>query len=78
MIGALAGDIIGSVYEWHNIKTKGEIKEFIETTFHYDLSTHVDEIRPTYAFDESCQGTVPRAGAFASCRWRKFVRRERM
>jgi ADP-ribosylglycohydrolase len=21
MIGALAGDIIGSVYEWHNIKT---------------------------------------------------------
>ncbi len=22
MIGAIAGDIIGSVYEWHNIKTK--------------------------------------------------------
>jgi len=21
MIGALAGDIIGSIYEWHNIKT---------------------------------------------------------
>jgi ADP-ribosylglycohydrolase len=21
MIGAIAGDIIGSVYEWHNIKT---------------------------------------------------------
>ncbi len=22
MIGAIAGDVIGSVYEWHNIKTK--------------------------------------------------------
>ena len=22
MIGAIAGDIIGSIYEWHNIKTK--------------------------------------------------------
>ncbi len=42
-------------------KAKDEIKEFIETTFHYDLGMHVDEIRPTYAFDESCQGTVPQA-----------------
>jgi ADP-ribosylglycohydrolase len=23
MIGVIAGDIIGSVYEWNNIKTKG-------------------------------------------------------
>jgi ADP-ribosylglycohydrolase len=22
MIGAIVGDIVGSVYEWHNIKTK--------------------------------------------------------
>lgn len=42
-------------------KTKQEIKEFIEKKFHYDLSKHVDEIRPYYTFDESSQGTVPQA-----------------
>jgi len=61
MIGAIAGDIVGSVYEWHNIKTKEEIQRHIETQFGYDLSRHVDEIRPTYSFDESCQGAVPQA-----------------
>lgn len=42
-------------------KTKTEIKEFIEKNFHYDLSKHVDEIRPAYEFDISSQGTVPQA-----------------
>ena len=42
-------------------KSKDEIKAYIETTFQYDLSKHVDEIRPTYRFNESCQGTVPQA-----------------
>ncbi len=42
-------------------KAKDEIKEFIEKNYQYDLSKHVDEIRPAYAFDESCQGTVPQA-----------------
>jgi len=42
-------------------KTKAEIKDFIESRFHYDLSKHVDEIRPSYKFDVSSQGTVPQA-----------------
>lgn len=42
-------------------KSKTEIKDFIETKFGYDLSKHVDEIRPSYKFDESAQGTVPQA-----------------
>jgi ADP-ribosylglycohydrolase len=42
-------------------KTKDDIRKFIETQFQYDLSKHVDEIRPTYTFDVSCQGTVPQA-----------------
>ncbi len=42
-------------------ESKTAIKEFIEGKFHYDLSKHVDEIRPTYQFDESSQGTVPQA-----------------
>lgn len=40
-------------------KTKQEIKEYIETTFDYNLSRTCEEIRPTYHFNESCQGTVP-------------------
>ena len=42
-------------------KTKVEIKEYVETHFGYDLSRTCDEIRPDYAFEESCQGTVPEA-----------------
>jgi ADP-ribosylglycohydrolase len=41
--------------------TKADIKQYTAATFHYDLSRSVDEIRPTYRFDESCQGTVPQA-----------------
>lgn len=42
-------------------KSKQEIKNYIETTFHYNLNRTCDEIRPTYSFNESCQGTVPEA-----------------
>lgn len=42
-------------------KTKDEIKDFITESFEYDLSRHVDEIRPNYTFDVSSQGTVPQA-----------------
>jgi ADP-ribosylglycohydrolase len=42
-------------------KTKQEISAYITATFGYDLSRHVDEIRPTYTFTESSQGTVPQA-----------------
>ncbi len=42
-------------------KTKAEIREYISGTFHYDLAPSVDEIRRDYAFDETCQGSVPQA-----------------
>ena len=42
-------------------RSKEEIRSYIETTFHYDLSRTLDEIRPGYAFNVSCQGTVPQA-----------------
>lgn len=41
-------------------KSKDEIREYIEENY-YDLSFTLDEIRPTYAFDETCQGSVPQA-----------------
>jgi len=42
-------------------KSKAEIKEYIELTFSYELDRTIDEIRPTFRFDESCQGTVPQS-----------------
>ena len=47
------------VYLARTGKNKDEIKQFIVDTFDYNLNQTCDEIRPSYAFDESCQGTVP-------------------
>jgi ADP-ribosylglycohydrolase len=41
--------------------SKGDIRRFIEDTYHYDLSRTLDEIRPGYGFDVTCQGSVPEA-----------------
>ncbi|GHU11256.1 hypothetical protein FACS1894185_4170 [Betaproteobacteria bacterium] len=38
-----------------------DIRQKISQQFGYDLSLTVDEIRPDYYFDVSCQGTVPQA-----------------
>lgn len=40
---------------------KVEIKDEITRRFAYDLAQTLDEIRPAYSFNESCQGTVPEA-----------------
>ena len=39
--------------------TKEDIRKYISENFDYDLNRTCDEIRPTYGFDGSCQGTVP-------------------
>lgn len=41
--------------------TKAQIREYIETTFSYDLHRTCDEIRPAYCFNATCQGSVPEA-----------------
>jgi ADP-ribosylglycohydrolase len=40
---------------------KEEIRATIERKFGYDLSQRLDDLRPTFRFDVSCQGTVPPA-----------------
>jgi ADP-ribosylglycohydrolase len=40
---------------------KEQIRNEITARFGYDLKRTVDEIRPSFKFDESCQGTVPEA-----------------
>jgi ADP-ribosylglycohydrolase len=42
-------------------KRKDEIREFIVDVFDYDLDRTIDEVRPVYDFDVSCQGSVPEA-----------------
>lgn len=42
-------------------KTKSEISTYVHDTFNYDLSRTLEEIRPDYTFDETCQRTVPEA-----------------
>lgn len=42
-------------------KSKAEIKNYITSTFNYNLNFTLDEIRPTYEFDVTCQGSVPEA-----------------
>lgn len=39
--------------------SKEIIKHHIEDKFGYNLNRTIDEIRPTYEFDVSCQGSVP-------------------
>ena len=41
--------------------SKNNIREAIQRQFGYDLRRDIASIRPTYSFNESCQGTVPEA-----------------
>ncbi len=41
-------------------KSKQEIKQYIENKY-YTLGFTLDEIRPSYQFDVTCQGSVPQA-----------------
>jgi ADP-ribosylglycohydrolase len=41
--------------------SKKEISEVVERQFGYDFGLTIARIRPTYEFNESCQGTVPQA-----------------
>ncbi len=50
-----------AIYLARTGSTKKEIHRYLEGTFGYDLSRKCDDIRPTYSFDVSCQGTLPAA-----------------
>jgi ADP-ribosyl-[dinitrogen reductase] hydrolase len=50
-----------AVWLARNGKSKPEIEKLIRERFGYDLSRSISDIRRTYQFNESCQGTVPQA-----------------
>lgn len=57
--GSVAAAI--AIFLARTTKDKSVMREYITKEFDYDLSRTCDDIRPTYRFNESCQGTVPQA-----------------
>ena len=41
--------------------SKAQIKKYVEESFGYNLNRTIAEIRPSYKFEVSCQGSVPEA-----------------
>ena len=58
---AAAQAVSAAVFMARHQASKAEIKTFIEEHFHYDLNHTIEEIRPHYDFDCSCEGSVPEA-----------------
>lgn len=56
-----AQSVAGAIYMARTGASKPEIRAFIEGRFGYDLSQTVDEIRPDYDFNVTCQGSIPQA-----------------
>ena len=56
--GAMAAASV--IWLARNGRSRQEIRKYVEENF-YPLKKTCDEIRPTYHFDVSCQGTVPQA-----------------
>lgn len=54
-----AQSVAAAVWMAKNGYTKDDIRDYIMCRFNYDLTRTVDEIRPTYQWDVSCQGSVP-------------------
>lgn len=52
--------VAAAIYLARTGESKDGIRKYINQHF-YPLTRTVDEIRPRYSFDESCQGTVPQA-----------------
>ena len=57
-----AVSVAAAIYLARTGKSKEEIRSFIEQNFYPDaFKKTLDEIRPTYKFNETCQNTVPQA-----------------
>jgi len=50
-----------AIYLARRGQDKDQIRRSLESQFGYDLSARLDQIRPMYRFNETCQGTVPQA-----------------
>lgn len=53
--------VAAAIFMARNGMSKKQISDYVQERFAYDLSVHTDEIRNTYGWEDSCQGTVPPA-----------------
>ncbi len=51
--------VAAAVFMARTGSSRNDIREYLEIRFHYDLSRSIEQIRPSYSFDVSCQGSVP-------------------
>ena len=67
--GAVLGDILGAQYEfdrpkdldWKNVPLLSDQGVGFTDDYEYSIAYSLDEIRPRYKWNESCQGSVPAA-----------------
>ena len=50
-----------AVFLARRVRDKDQIRNELQSRFGYNLNRGLEEIRPGYHFDETCQGTVPQA-----------------
>jgi ADP-ribosylglycohydrolase len=53
--------IAASIFLAKSGESKEQILKYVEDTFGYNLHQTLNEIRPKYRFNETCQGSVPQA-----------------
>jgi len=53
--------VAGAIFAARNGADCIAIRDLVEIRFGYDLGASLDEIRPRYRFDVSCQGSVPQS-----------------
>jgi ADP-ribosylglycohydrolase len=56
-----AKSVAGAIFLARAGADKEEIKAYVSGNYQYDLDRTLDEIRPFYRFNETCQGSVPEA-----------------
>lgn len=50
-----------AIFMARNGASKTEIRDYVATKFQYDLNRTIEQIRPEYGFEVSCQKSVPEA-----------------
>jgi ADP-ribosylglycohydrolase len=53
--------VAGAIFLARTGASRDDIRSYVTTIHRYDLSRSLDEIRPGYRFDATCQGSVPEA-----------------
>ena len=56
-----AQSVAGSIFLARQGKSKNEIRDYVATKYGYDLLRTLNDIKPSYFFDVTCQGSVPEA-----------------